>query len=220
MKRFAAVKNASSRKQLEAYLPEGYKVVTELLDHSFLIAGEDNAGWTMDDYVIPRLASGLIWAEEITEDTFRDNWGLVFYEGTLIQVFVFNSTGVMFSTFEGIEPKVNRIPVEFRVHIKVTPRQPVDHEIYWQIDNAFIYRAGAGFRDEATSSIRGKVRLFTRGYLEDGNVPAKTFNIGQQMGIEVEIRQAEHEILNLKEQVHALEEKKRDLQVQLEGTLR
>jgi hypothetical protein len=30
-----------------------------------VIAGEDVAGWMLDDYVIPRLASGLIFANEI-----------------------------------------------------------------------------------------------------------------------------------------------------------
>ena len=30
-----------------------------------VIAGEDNAGWTLDDYVIPRLASGLYVGKEI-----------------------------------------------------------------------------------------------------------------------------------------------------------
>jgi hypothetical protein len=36
-----------------------------------LIAGEDNAGWTLDEYVIPRLWSGLIRADEITETQAR-----------------------------------------------------------------------------------------------------------------------------------------------------
>jgi hypothetical protein len=29
------------------------------------ITGTDQAGWTLDDYVIPRLASGLIVAKEV-----------------------------------------------------------------------------------------------------------------------------------------------------------
>ena len=29
-----------------------------------VIVGQDNAGWTLDEYVIPRLASGLYFAEE------------------------------------------------------------------------------------------------------------------------------------------------------------
>jgi hypothetical protein len=72
VKRYAIIKNASSRRQLEAYLPGNYEIVHEYIsmDDSrkpvcFVIAGEDNAGWTLDDYVLPRLASGLIWGEEI-----------------------------------------------------------------------------------------------------------------------------------------------------------
>ena len=71
MKRFAVVQNARDAEQLWAYLPMNY----EVLGHDFgepgkpvyLIVGEDVAGWTLDDYVIPRLASGLIWATEITK---------------------------------------------------------------------------------------------------------------------------------------------------------
>lgn len=36
-----------------------------------LIAGEDKAGWTLGGYVIPRLWSGLIRADEITETEAR-----------------------------------------------------------------------------------------------------------------------------------------------------
>jgi len=53
------------------YLPLGgnYRVARIVLgDRAWvLIAGEDNAGWTLDQYVIPRLWSGLIRADEITE---------------------------------------------------------------------------------------------------------------------------------------------------------
>lgn len=85
MKRYAIVKNARDREQLEAYLPNNYKVVYEYLGSSyfedderrvergreggtalsFIIKGEDDHGWTLDGYVIPRLGSGLIWAREI-----------------------------------------------------------------------------------------------------------------------------------------------------------
>lgn len=95
MIRYALVKNARSRSEAEAYLPDNYKVVYEFvsagydaddnplrpadasereryevspherLHLGFVIAGEDKAGWTLDDYVKPRYASGLIWATEI-----------------------------------------------------------------------------------------------------------------------------------------------------------
>lgn len=50
---------------VEAYLPMAYDI--ERADHDYVyIVGTDVAGWTLDDYVIPRLASGLMFAEEIS----------------------------------------------------------------------------------------------------------------------------------------------------------
>ncbi len=76
MIRYAIVKNARSRSEAEAYLPDNYKVIWEgqytdpNLEHYgpqqvFVIQGEDVAGWTFEKYVQPRYASGLIFAEEI-----------------------------------------------------------------------------------------------------------------------------------------------------------
>lgn len=55
-----------------AYLPAGYEVTgsveTARGDQPgglcVLIEGKDNAGWTLEDYVIPRLASGNYFATE------------------------------------------------------------------------------------------------------------------------------------------------------------
>ena len=55
--------------RVRAYLPESYKVSYNSLTKQFMITGHDVAGWTLDGYVIPRLASGLVFAEEITEGT-------------------------------------------------------------------------------------------------------------------------------------------------------
>lgn len=73
--RYAIIRNARSRSEVEAYLPDNYHVLAEVkawwYDHNsspidvFVIQGEDAAGWTLDGYVIPRYASGLIQAEEI-----------------------------------------------------------------------------------------------------------------------------------------------------------
>lgn len=51
------------------YLPDNY-VAALARDGAgeqmaVLIVGNDNAGWTLDDYVIPRLASGMIFATEL-----------------------------------------------------------------------------------------------------------------------------------------------------------
>ncbi len=45
------------------YLPSNYSADTD--GGSIFIHGEDVAGWTLDGYVIPRLASGLYFAREI-----------------------------------------------------------------------------------------------------------------------------------------------------------
>jgi len=49
---------------IRRYLPSNYEADCDGGD--IWISGVDNAGWTLDDYVIPRLASGLYRAEEVT----------------------------------------------------------------------------------------------------------------------------------------------------------
>jgi hypothetical protein len=67
--------------QIRRYLPSNYALVgdepIEYHPHPepdadettgclhWLIEGHDDYGWTLDGYVIPRLASGLHWAKEI-----------------------------------------------------------------------------------------------------------------------------------------------------------
>lgn len=61
------------------FLPDNYSATLRQMGRKpeILIYGEDVAGWTLDDYVIPRLASGLIFAKEI-------QWiGLLFYPSSL-----------------------------------------------------------------------------------------------------------------------------------------
>lgn len=49
---------------VQRYLPSNYTAY-QADNGSIYIIGEDNAGWTMDGYVLPRLASGMIYAREI-----------------------------------------------------------------------------------------------------------------------------------------------------------
>ena len=51
-------------KTVAAYLPANYSVIG-MQGNDVLIAGFDNHGWTMDDYVIPRLGSGMLLAKEL-----------------------------------------------------------------------------------------------------------------------------------------------------------
>lgn len=50
--------------QVQAYMPSNYQAVE--VGETVIVVGYDHAGWTLDGYVIPRLASGLIYAEEVT----------------------------------------------------------------------------------------------------------------------------------------------------------
>jgi hypothetical protein len=49
-------------RRVKRFLPSNYDAV--IINDGILIAGNDSAGWTLDGYVIPRLASGLIFAKE------------------------------------------------------------------------------------------------------------------------------------------------------------
>lgn len=57
----------SAAEAVARYLPSNYAVVS-VDSTGVLIRGEDNAGWTLDGYVIPRLASGLYFAVECQHD--------------------------------------------------------------------------------------------------------------------------------------------------------
>lgn len=67
--RYAIVKSDMGKKPnleiVKRYLPANYRA--EKRGDEVLISGTDDHGWTLDGYVIPRLASGLIVAEEISE---------------------------------------------------------------------------------------------------------------------------------------------------------
>jgi len=55
---------------IERYMPSNYQAFPVLdgnANPAVLIVGRDNAGWTLGDYVLPRLASGLYSAREITQ---------------------------------------------------------------------------------------------------------------------------------------------------------
>lgn len=74
MMRFALVSSPEINLDVvKRYLPSNYHAVAVKDDRepplqlAVLIAGEDNFGWTLDDYVIPRLASGMIYAHELIQ---------------------------------------------------------------------------------------------------------------------------------------------------------
>ena len=71
-KRFAYVLGARRPEEVEAYLPSGYGLMESFPGTIqgrerlvVVIGGQDAAGWTLDGYVVPRLASGLLTAVEL-----------------------------------------------------------------------------------------------------------------------------------------------------------
>lgn len=80
-KRYALVTQSNDDTSgVAAYLPGNYQVAgvvsgfwisdnarkhTDEPLWTVVIEGRDNAGWTLDDYVLPRLASGLRFAREV-----------------------------------------------------------------------------------------------------------------------------------------------------------
>ena len=71
-----AVVSGGTAEQIERYLPANYRMVCAVDDvfngglsrpiEGFLIQGTDDSGWTLDEYVIPRLRSGLYGCREVT----------------------------------------------------------------------------------------------------------------------------------------------------------
>ena len=54
-------------RRVSAYLPRNYDATLSTANNLVFrvkISGYDSAGWTLDGYVIPRLASGNMYAEE------------------------------------------------------------------------------------------------------------------------------------------------------------
>lgn len=68
-----------SSEQVGRYLPGNYRVEGKVMARQpwgsevpgVLVSGEDNDLFTLDEYVIPRLASGMYWAVEIEASQAR-----------------------------------------------------------------------------------------------------------------------------------------------------
>lgn len=70
IKRYAII-HTPAEHTVASYLPANYEVLG-CVEHDgklvTVIGGRDNCGWTLDAYVLPRLASGLYFGEEIGLD--------------------------------------------------------------------------------------------------------------------------------------------------------
>jgi len=64
---------AASVDSIKRFLPSNY--TARVIGPDVLVAGTDSAGWTLDDYVIPRLGSGLFYAKEVSAaDAWPDSY--------------------------------------------------------------------------------------------------------------------------------------------------
>ena len=59
--RLTATGKYATTSTVAEYLPGNYRV-TGGQDGAVIVEGEDHAGWTAEGYVIPRLASGMMFA--------------------------------------------------------------------------------------------------------------------------------------------------------------
>ncbi len=64
-KRLAIVPAGCALEDVQSYLPSNYSASIDPDNGQILIVGRDSHGWTLEGYVIPRLASALIPAKEV-----------------------------------------------------------------------------------------------------------------------------------------------------------
>lgn len=64
MRQAIVIGEANDVDVIRRYLPENYKAFTWACN--VVIEGQDVSGWTLDGYVIPRLASGNYSARELS----------------------------------------------------------------------------------------------------------------------------------------------------------
>lgn len=71
-RRCAVVYGARRSEEVEAYLPSNYHVEAahERSDgrYGVTILGVDDCGWTLDGYILPRLASGCMFGSEVNPE--------------------------------------------------------------------------------------------------------------------------------------------------------
>jgi len=65
--RTAIIDKDVTLKDVQQYLPSNYGAFRRP-DGRVQVTGRDSHGWTLDGYVIPRLASGLIPAKEVIKE--------------------------------------------------------------------------------------------------------------------------------------------------------
>lgn len=63
--RKAIVMHDERLRRVQRFMPSNYSARYDEDEGAIVIEGEDAHGWTLDGYVLPRLASGMIYAKEL-----------------------------------------------------------------------------------------------------------------------------------------------------------
>jgi hypothetical protein len=137
------------------YLPRLYEV-TDFTAERITISGTDYAGWSLHDYVIPRLASGGIWAKEITvvtavlKDIGTPRQALVLPAGTMtmmrfrLTAVTAGGVGYTYSwgdSYEGYHPSFEAATADVLGRTGVRGQQSYD-----RIVKAWVFDPDAGWR--------------------------------------------------------------------------
>ena len=213
--RIAIARNAQDQRHLQALLPDNYSVLGVLKDNEiFVIGGEDKAGWNLEDYVIPRAASGMVYIEEVTEDGIIDgNQAIFHFGGSAVLVVAQARDRILVQTFDKAAPKVNGIPVTFRVHIEVTPSGGI------RIFDNFIYRDDDRWGKEVSGSGKAKISEFAIGLVQDGKVSKAMLASGEIRKVEWAIEAEAREIERLTKDLLEARDRKVALERQRDGLL-
>ena len=101
------VSRDATLERVQQYLPRNYTASER--NGVIWISGRDQAGWTLDEYVIPRLASGLIFAEEVSSEGQGQTWAYKLEKQAGIQLTNVTNPGLTGNIFEGTDSSGNRV---------------------------------------------------------------------------------------------------------------
>ena len=217
MNRYAIVRNGETEARVAQYLPSNYNIIGRVADDVFVIGGDDmGGGWGLDNYIIPRLASGMIFATEITADEWQweRNGGVTLYGGAPVRVQVTATNKMMFVSFDDHDAVINGISMTFRMWMKYNEARGGS----WFVEHSNGQRTDRGaMREPLTKGQASKLYSFIG--MSAASVPARVILAGQVAGIESEIGSEERSIGRLKEQIADHEKTIYNLRIHLESGL-
>lgn len=88
-RRYAVLRQKADRlESVQRFMPSNY--TARIIGPHVLVAGQDSAGWTLEGYVLPRLASGMFFGTEVkVADAWPAGWEV---EGPEYDVGIFGTS--------------------------------------------------------------------------------------------------------------------------------